>query len=104
MTIHSFKSRIESQLSKIDEARRRKRLPSPSFRHLSSNDYLGLSRHPSVIEAIVKTTASEGAGATGSRFLSGNHPLNATLEEAIADFKGGHRPLSSQQDIRPIYP
>jgi 8-amino-7-oxononanoate synthase len=89
MTIHSFKSRIESQLSKIDEARRRKRLPSPSFRHLSSNDYLGLSRHPSVIEAIVKTTASEGAGATGSRFLSGNHPLNATLEEAIADFKGG---------------
>ncbi len=89
MPTDSFKSRIESQLSRIYEAGRRKSLPSPSYRHLSSNDYLGLSRHPSVIETIVKTTASDGAGATGSRFLSGNHPLNGMLEEAIADFKGG---------------
>ena len=89
MPSDTFKSRIESRLSDLDASGRRKKLPPYSLRHLSSNDYLGLSRHPSVIEAVVKTTISEGAGATGSRLLSGNHPLNASLEEAIADFKGG---------------
>lgn len=89
----TFKSRIESRLFELDAAGRRKRLPQYSLRQLSSNDYLGLSRHPEVIEAIVKTTAAEGSGSTGSRLLSGNHPLNASLEEAIADFKGGSAAL-----------
>jgi 8-amino-7-oxononanoate synthase len=85
----TFNSRIEARLSEFEATGRRKKLPQYSFRHLSSNDYLGLSRHPGVIEAIIKTTAEEGSGATGSRLLSGNHPLNGSLEEAIADFKGG---------------
>ncbi len=85
----TFRQLLESRLSDLASSGRKKTLPGSGTHHLSSNDYLGLSRHPAVIEAICSATKEYGAGATGSRLLSGNHPLNALLEEAIADFKGG---------------
>jgi len=47
----------------------------------ASNDYLGLSRSPSVVQAL---RSSEIVGAGGSRLLSGAHPDHAVLEEEIA--------------------
>ena len=41
----------------------------------SCNDYLNLSTHPRVIEAAVAATRQYGAGAGGSRAITGNHPL-----------------------------
>ncbi len=54
----------------------------------SCNDYLGLSLHPAVIEASRAATAKHGAGAGGSRLISGNNPLYVRLEESLARIKG----------------
>lgn len=51
------------------------------------NDYLGLSRHPRVIDAAIKATERYGAGAGASRLISGNHPLYERLEQQLAALK-----------------
>ena len=51
---------------------------------LASNDYLGLSRHPQVVAAAVTALQRYGAGATGSRLVTGSTPLHAELETALA--------------------
>lgn len=53
----------------------------------SSNDYLGLSQNPDIIEAGIDATQKYGAGATGSRLLSGNPDLFENFEEQIAHDK-----------------
>jgi 8-amino-7-oxononanoate synthase len=53
----------------------------------SCNDYLGLSTHPGVVRAAAEATERYGAGAGGSRLVTGNHPLIAALEERVARFK-----------------
>jgi glycine C-acetyltransferase/8-amino-7-oxononanoate synthase len=55
---------------------------------LSSNDYLGLAAHPSVIQAAVHATEHYGSGAGASRLISGTLPPHAALESALASFKG----------------
>jgi len=54
----------------------------------SSNDYLGLSVHPTVREAASRAALELGVGATGSRHLSGGHGAIADLEETLAGFLG----------------
>ncbi|MBU3950525.1 MAG: aminotransferase class I/II-fold pyridoxal phosphate-dependent enzyme [Proteobacteria bacterium] len=53
---------------------------------LGSNNYLGLTNHPKVIEAGVKALQEYGSGLTGSRLLNGNVLLHDQLEEDLADF------------------
>jgi glycine C-acetyltransferase/8-amino-7-oxononanoate synthase len=55
---------------------------------LSSNDYLGLAAHPSVIRAAVHTTEQYGSGAGASRLICGTLPPHSELESALASFKG----------------
>ncbi|AKC39223.1 8-amino-7-oxononanoate synthase [Mycolicibacterium phlei] len=55
---------------------------------LASNDYLGLARHPEVIEAGVEALRVWGAGSTGSRLVTGNTELHEELERELADFMG----------------
>jgi 8-amino-7-oxononanoate synthase len=53
----------------------------------SSNDYLGLSRHPALREAAIEAIEQDGVvGAGGSRLLRGHHPAHARLEEFAAEF------------------
>ena len=78
---------LASILSSLEEAGRIKRMPDSLKLSLSSNDYLGLSRHPKVVEASIDAVRKSGAGSTGSRYLSGNHSLNEALETRIAHFK-----------------
>ncbi|MBI2475812.1 MAG: 8-amino-7-oxononanoate synthase [Candidatus Taylorbacteria bacterium] len=55
----------------------------------SSNNYLGLSNHPKVIESAIAGIKEYGVGSDGSRLLSGNIKIHREFEKAIAKFKGG---------------
>ena len=55
---------------------------------LGSNNYLGLSTHPKVIDAAVEATRTFGTGSSGSRLISGNSERYTTLETNLAKSKG----------------
>jgi len=51
-----------------------------------SNNYLGLTAHPKVVEAAVKAVEKYGTGCSGSRYLTGTLDLHIELEERLAKF------------------
>ena len=53
---------------------------------IGSNNYLGLTSHPEVIEAGVEALKKYGSGCSGSRFLNGTLDIHVKLEEELADF------------------
>ena len=55
---------------------------------LASNDYLGLSQHPDVIDGGVAALRMWGAGATGSRLVTGDTELHQQFESELAGFVG----------------
>ena len=55
---------------------------------LGSNNYLGLTHHPKVLEAATRALHRYGSGCTGSRFLNGSLDLHEQLESALATFLG----------------
>ncbi|MEU5474996.1 8-amino-7-oxononanoate synthase [Streptomyces lydicus] len=55
---------------------------------LAGNDYLGLARHPEVTHGAAEAAHRWGAGATGSRLVTGSTELHAHLETELAGFCG----------------
>jgi 8-amino-7-oxononanoate synthase len=61
-------------------------LQGRSLLNFSSNNYLGLARHPRVVEAVKQVLDHWGAGATSSRLISGSSVIHEDLERALAAF------------------
>ena len=53
---------------------------------IGSNNYLGLTNHPKVVEAAAEASRKFGSGCTGSRFLNGTLDIHVELEERLAKF------------------
>src|SRR6201993_5069271 len=80
---------VESQ--RREAGLRRSLRPRPAVAtelDLASNDYLGLSQHPGVIEGGVQALRMWGAGATGSRLVTGDTELHQAFEAELAEFVG----------------
>jgi 8-amino-7-oxononanoate synthase len=55
---------------------------------VGSNNYLGLTHHPYVLERAAAALHRYGTGCTGSRFLNGTLDMHEELEERLARFMG----------------
>ena len=53
---------------------------------IGSNNYLGLTSHPEVIEAGVNAIKQYGSGCSGSRFLNGTLTSHVEFEQELAEF------------------
>ncbi|MEC7858364.1 MAG: glycine C-acetyltransferase [Bacteroidota bacterium] len=56
--------------------------------NLCSNNYLGLSSHPEVLEAAKESIDSHGFGMSSVRFICGTQNIHKSLEKKISDFLG----------------
>lgn len=63
------------------------RIQGREFINFASNDYLGFSNHPEIIQAAIDALNSYGYGSGASRLLSGGSIIHKRLEEKIATFK-----------------
>ena len=62
-------------------------LNDEKYINFSSNDYLGYSHHPQVVEAGIAALNRYGSGGRSSRLISGTLDLHVELEEKLAKFK-----------------
>lgn len=81
---------IAPRLEALAASRQRRvlRSPDPALVDVSSNDYLGLSRHPRVVERACDWTRRHGAGSRASRLVTGTSDALLELEARLAAFKG----------------
>jgi 8-amino-7-oxononanoate synthase len=80
---------LAEELREIAARGEMRSLEIPAGINLSSNDYLGLSTHPALREALLEGVArAVRVGSTGSRLLSGNAREWDELEAEFAEFAG----------------
>ena len=96
----AFKSHLKKELQSIKEdglfkseriiitqqGSQIKTLKEESVLNFCSNNYLGLSSHPKVIEAAKKTLDTHGFGMSSVRFICGTQDIHKELESKIAHF------------------
>ncbi len=61
--------------------------------NFASNDYLGLARHPALVEALQRAAARWGVGSTAAHLLGGHCEEHVALEEKLARWTGRERAL-----------
>jgi glycine C-acetyltransferase len=97
----SFETRIAAELEEIKTAglyKKERVMLSPQGTHIRvhgeqvlnfcSNNYLGLSGHPQIIEAAHKALDERGYGLSSVRFICGTQDLHKILEKKLSEFLG----------------
>ncbi len=97
----NFKNHLQAQLTEIEEnglLKKERIITTPQGASVMvnnqeviifcSNNYLGLSSHPKVIEGSKKALDSHGYGMSSVRFICGTQDIHKTLEKKIATFLG----------------
>jgi len=88
----SLDEALERELAEWNEAGLRRRLeepiPAAAACDFVSNDYLGFSQHPDVIEAARAALTDFGAGGRAARLLGGGCPLHERAESRAAEWLG----------------
>ena len=93
-TSPSFFDDITQKNQRRTENQSQRSLPShPPSLSFSDNDYLGLSRHPSVLESATKAVQDFGTSARAARLLAGSSPIHRQLEESLASWKSTEQAL-----------
>lgn len=86
--------RLVQELSRLKDEFRHRCLSLPRGIDFTSNDYLGLAKHPALRQAVLDALqANAPAGSAGSRLLRGHHPEHAELEAFAAGFFGAEGAL-----------
>ena len=78
--IYPYFHALESRQDKVVTMEGKRRIM------LGSNNYLGLTTCPEVMEAGIKAVEQYGTGCSGSRFLNGTLQMHLELEEELARF------------------
>jgi 8-amino-7-oxononanoate synthase len=73
--------------------RRVVRVPPRGAVNFCSNDYLGLSAHPEVVQTFADAVMKYGVGTGASHLVTGHTVAHQILEEALAAFTGRERAL-----------
>jgi 8-amino-7-oxononanoate synthase len=84
-----FRQELEAGLRELEGREQRRSLAEIHGTNFCSNDYLELSRHPALKEAVTRAVGqTPHVGGTGSRLLSGHAAVWEQLEEEFAHFAG----------------
>ena len=89
----SLEHRVSRRLQTLRANGLERTLRTPGGVDLSSNDYLCLSTHPRIKEAMADAARRGGVGSTGSRLLRGHRAAFDDVERQFAAFKGAERAL-----------
>ncbi|MCB2076564.1 MAG: 8-amino-7-oxononanoate synthase [Novosphingobium sp.] len=97
----ALEERLQASLGKIAARGQRRLIVAADmsgngriYRHsrelldFSSNDYLGLARHPALVERSREWAGRYGAGSGASRLVTGTSEAHLAIEDRIARFKG----------------
>jgi 8-amino-7-oxononanoate synthase len=88
-SVSEFTRRIDAELAALASQGQLRKLGDIKGVNLCSNDYLGLSTDPRLIDAVASSLASGiPVASTGSRLLSGNAEVWDHLESELAQFMG----------------
>jgi 8-amino-7-oxononanoate synthase len=86
--------RWEAEIERLQRTHQHRALTLPRGIDFTSNDYLLLSRHPALREALIVALERDGmVGAGGSRLLRGHHEEHAKLEAFAATFFAAEKAL-----------
>ena len=82
----NLNEKITSKISLIKSSNRFRTLKEPYGIDLSSNDYLGLSKHPELLEALKNGIEFYGGGSTSSRLIRGHRDIFYQLENHFSEW------------------
>jgi 8-amino-7-oxononanoate synthase len=88
-----FEDRLAATLTELRGAGLLRQMRLPRGVDLVSNDYLGLTEHPYLNEAMRAALDDLPTGSGGSRLLRGHHEIFEIIEDQLASFSGSEAAL-----------